>query len=191
MFGIANEGGRRQGMKQAAASLPFTARSLTRDQVRALVSTELTWISTSVAVLIAVALTMFAFIEIDRALWPLLGGFGAFLLLVCAFRAVWKVRHGAGYVDPLVRIDVGDTGIEIHRSGVHEGKSYAELAVTDILVNSSEGNVSFLGIVLETSSGPLRLGNDWFDGGNAAAGAILRRMDQLGVTLRLRGGIMS
>ena len=190
MFGRANAAGRAIGIKQAAA-LPCTAHSLTREEVRGLVKKKLIRMATGYSLFALVLAAVIGLSGFDTLEMRLYAGMVGSIMLVGAVAAMWRVRRRADYVAPLIRIEIKDAGIELRRSGGSEAISYAELVVSDILMLTSRYGVDFEGILLETSSGPLRLGNNWFAGGNPAAGAILKRMDQLGVPLRLRGGIFS
>lgn len=191
VLGLADAAGRSLGIQQAAKTLPVTAISLTPEQVRSRVFEELRWIALvwfGLGLMFA-AFWLFGDIAPERRgmfLWTPAG-----LTVICLVVGGFKWRSRAGYQDPLVRVEVSDSEVTVRGRFGNDRRGYDGLVVTDILTHSPKNSIRFEGIEMETALGPIRLGDESFTQGNAAAGAILKRMDELGVPLQLRGGFFS
>jgi len=95
-----------------------------------------------------------------------------------AIMAWRKLAPHRAYRDPGIEIEVGEEAVTVRSAGGTEIIPNAEIAVTNVLIRTPRNSVYFDGIVLETANGPLRLGDEGFAGGNVAAGAILKKLDE-------------
>lgn len=174
-----NELGRALGIEAGSRPLPVTARSLTLAERRAPAWREIGWM---VAVYILFGLACFAVIELaqtnpTRVGWlPVAAGVAALALLVVAWR---KLGRHSGYRDPGITVEVGEDGVTVTGEEGRDSRPYDGVVVQRIVTRTPRNSVYFEGIVLETSLGPIQLGDPAFAGGNVAAGAILRKLDEL------------
>lgn len=171
--------GRALGVEAGARDLPVTARSRTPAEKRAPAWREIGWM---VLVYLLFAAACYATVRLAstnplRVDWlPALFGGAALLLVIVAWRKL--ARHG-GYRDPGLEVEVGEEGVTVTGPDGRDARPFAELAVSRVLTRTTRNSVYFDGIVLDTSFGPVELGDEGFTGGNAAAGAILRKLDEL------------
>jgi hypothetical protein len=91
---------------------------------------------------------------------------------------------GSGYVDPHMMVEVGEGGVTVRSPGRIDEIAYADAEVS-FWAPSMRGRSHFLGLVLQSPIGPLRLDDRWFKPGRTAAAAIAGRMEELGA---LQGG---
>lgn len=174
-----NELGRALGIEAGSRPLPVHARTLTPAEVRAPVWREIGWM---VAVYILFGIACYAVIELaqtnpTRVGWlPAAAGVAGLALIVVAWR---KLSRHSGYRDPGLVVDVDDEAVTVTGSEGHDRRPYDAVAVQRIVTRTPRNSVYFEGIVLETSFGPIQLGDPTFAGGNVAAGAILRKLDEL------------
>lgn len=179
----ARELGRALGIEAGAQSLPVTARTLTLAEKRRPVWRELGWL---VAVYLLFALACFAVIELAttrpaRVDWlPYAFGAAALLLVVIAWR---KLTRHSGYRDPGLRVEVGEEAVTVTGPDGTDTRPYDRVVITRILTRTPRNSVYFEGIALETDLGPVELGDPGFADGNAAAGAILRKLDERETTV--------
>jgi hypothetical protein len=176
---------RRTGILRAA-SLPCIAHSLTADEARAVNRGHIVWGATVVigfAVIFGgIALAAHAPPEKLRGLGYAIGG-----AALIAFVITWlKLRKKRDYRDPCIRIEIGPEEVVVAGPAGRDARPYDDLAIADLLSGSTKSSRYFLGIVLDTRLGPIRLEDEYYRPGKAAAGAILKRMDELGLPLSLR-----
>ena len=174
-----DELGRALGVEAGNVPLPVTARSLTRAEMRAREQRGLLWLGGAYLLFGAVALAVILLAETSPTVvrW-LPAGFAVVGLGLILFAWLRLRRHHA-YEDPRLTVEVGEDEVTISGPGDSIAQSYGEIVVSRLVTRSSPGSVYFDGIVLETKLGPVALGDPGFAGGNAAAGAILRRLDRL------------
>ena len=176
---------RRKGILRAA-SLPCIARSLTGDEARAVNRGHIIWGVTVVlgfALLFGgIALAAHAPPEKLRGLGYAVGGAAVIVLVI-----TWlKLRKKRDYRDPCIRIEIGLDEVVVAGPAGRDTRRYDGLAIADLLSGSTKSSRYFLGIVLDTRLGPIHLEDEWYRPGMGAAGAILKRMDELGLPLTLR-----
>ncbi len=170
--------GRALGIEAGTRPLPVTARSLTRAEKRAPALREIGWM---IAVYLLFGLACFAVLRLARTDpnmvdWlPAIAGLAALALAVTAWR---KLARHRGYRDPGIVVDVSEEAVTIRTAEGEETIPHASITVSRILTRNPRNSVYFDGIVLETANGPLSIGDDGFTGGNIAAGAILRKLDE-------------
>ena len=167
------------GIEAGACPLPVSARSLTRAELRARERRQLLWLAGAYLLFGAVCLAVIQLAETSPSVvrW-LPAGFaiaGLGLLAYAWLRLRW---HGA-YEDPGLAVEVGEDAVTLTRHGESATQPYEEIVVSRVVTRSPRNSVYFEGIVLETKLGPVALGDPGFAGGNVAAGAILRRLDEL------------
>ena len=166
------------GIEAGAAPLPVTARSLTRAELRARERAQLLWLGGAYLLFGAAALAVVLLAETSPTMvrW-LPAGFAAVGLALIAYTWARLRRHRA-YEDPGLEVEVGEEGVTVSGRGERAVLPYDKVVVARVLTRSPRNSVYFEGIMLETALGPVALGDPGFAGGNAAAGAILRRLDE-------------
>lgn len=173
-----NELGRALGIEAGSRPLPVTARSRTPAEMRRPAWREIGW---AVLVYVLFGLTCFAVLRLaetnpETVSWlPVLFGVAGLGVLVFAWRKL--SRHG-GYQNPQISVEVGEEAVTVSGPDGSETRPYDKVVVQRILTRTPRNSVYFDGIVLETAAGPLHLGDPGFTGGNIAAGAILKKLDE-------------
>ena len=167
----------------AACPIPCVATSNTEDEAAAAIRKHVGWSAT--IVLFFVALCVWTGVSgrpgPDKWLW--LGATIAGIAAVAALVTWSKVRKLQDYRDPCIRVEIGPDEVAVIGPAGRDARPYAALAPIELLSGASKSSRYFIGIVLDTGLGPIRLEDDWYQSGKAAAGAILKRMDELGVPL--------
>jgi hypothetical protein len=91
-----------------------------------------------------------------------------------------RTRRRRDYRDPRITVEIGEGGAVVRGPGrVHE-LGYAAAVVAFNTVNL-RGASHFMGLVLESPLGPLRLDDLWFKPGRTAAAALAGKLEQQGV----------
>lgn len=176
-----DELGRALGLEAGDVELPVSARSLTRAEMRSRDWRGIRWLVPAYLLLIiaASATVILADTIPDRVRWlPILFALGAVAL--GGFAWLRLRRHGR-YQDPLIAIDVAEDSVTLQSGGDTVVKAYDSLNVVRVVTRAPRQSVYFDGVVLDTELGRIVLGDSAFVGGNIAAGAILRRVDALGL----------
>jgi hypothetical protein len=172
--------GKALGLEAGDVPLPVSARSLTRAEVRARDWREIRWLVPAYLFLLLAALATVALADTipGRVRWlPLLFAAGAVALAVFAWT---RMRRRWRYEDPKIAVDVAEDSLTLTSAGDTVVKSYDDLNVVRIVTVAPRKSLYFAGVVLDTELGRIVLGDPAFAGGNAAAGAILRRFEALG-----------
>lgn len=175
----ARELGRTLGIEAGSRPLPVTARSLTQTEVRAPAWREIGW---AALVYLLFGFACFAVIRLAQTNpvyvdWlPVAFGVGGLALAVFAWR---KLGRAGGYTDPGITVEVTDEAVTISGPDGTETRPYDQVAVQRILIRTPRNSVYFDGIELDTGLGAIQLGDPGFAGGNVAAGAILKKLDEL------------
>jgi hypothetical protein len=173
-----NELSRALGIEAGSRPLPVIARTLTRAEVRAPVWREIGWM---LLVYVLFGIACLAVIELaetnpTRVGWlPAAAAMAGLALLVVAWR---KLSRHSGYRDPGLTVEVDDDAVTVTGSEGRDSRPYDGVVVQRIVTRTPRNSVYFEGIVLETAFGPIQLGDPTFAGGNVAAGAILRKLDE-------------
>jgi hypothetical protein len=94
-----------------------------------------------------------------------------------------RLRRHRRYDDPLIAVDVAEEAVTLRSGGETVVKPYAALNVVRVVTRAPRHSLYFDGVVLDTELGRIVLGDPAFAGGNAAAGAILKRFETLGLTV--------
>ena len=176
---------RRKGMHRAAP-IPCTAYSLTEEESRAVGRGHIIWATT---VVVAFTLLFGGILLAAKASPEKVTTFGYFIgvmVLAAAFVTWLKLRKKRDYRDPLLSIEIGPEEVVVAGPAGRDARPYAALTVAELLSGSTKSSRYFIGILLDTRLGPIRLEDEWFRPGTAAAGAILKRMDELGLPLNRR-----
>ena len=168
-----------------AAPIPCVATSNTEDEARARIRKHVG--SAAIILTILTATLVWAGssswepgtgIRIDAMI--------AVLLLATGLITWLKVRKLRDYCDPCIRVEIGPDEVAVIGPAGRDARPYAALAPIELRDAPTKGGRTFIGIVLDTRLGPIPLENDWYRPGKAAAGAILKRMDELGLPLVTR-----
>lgn len=178
-----DELGRALGLDAGDVLLPVSAHSLTRSEVRAREWRAMRWLVPAYLLLIlgAVATVAFADTIPGRVRWlPALFTAGAVLLGLLAWL---RLRRHGDYQDPLIAVDVAEDAVTLRSGGDTVVKAYQALNVVRVVTRAPRQSLYFDGVVLDTELGRIVLGDPAFVGGNTAAGAILRRLDALGLSV--------
>jgi hypothetical protein len=99
-----------------------------------------------------------------------------------------KRKAGArrDYRDPKVTIEAGENSIEYRSIGHANTLSYADIKIISLIIETIGGQkgtkpaVLFLGIVINSSDGPLNLENRYYEFGTRAASVIIAKRDRAG-----------
>ena len=170
--------GRALGIEAGSRPLPVTARSLTLAEKRAPALREIGWMAAvyllfGAACLIVIRLAATNPLAVD---WlPAAAALAAAALAIVAWRKL--ARHG-GSRDPGIEVEVGEDAVTVRTAEGAEVLPHGNVVVMRVLTRTPRNSVYFEGIVLETANGPLPLGDEGFAGGNVAAGAILKKLDE-------------
>lgn len=96
----------------------------------------------------------------------------------------YRARRRSAYRDPRITIEVTPANLTIRDPDHEFVLTYAELEISFekmALWDRYGKHVFFLGIALSTALGPLRLRDDWFLSGKAAAAMIVERCTKEGL----------
>ncbi|MGE0179884.1 MAG: hypothetical protein AB7O91_08710 [Sphingomonas sp.] len=176
-----DELGRALGIEAGDVPLPVNARSLTRAEMLARDWREIRWLVPAYLLLIIAAAVTVALADTipGRVRWlPALFAVGAVLLGLLGWI---RLRRHRRYQDPLIAVDVAEDSVTLRSGGDTVVKPYDALNVVRVVTRMPHKSLYFDGVVLDTELGRIVLGDPAFAGGNAAAGAILRRFDALGL----------
>jgi len=168
----------------ATQTLPFSARSLTAAEVARIDGRAP-----------AVLLGIYAAVAVPvLAIGALSGGLGSGGIAIAGAFAVvlgailWligrrRARRRSGYQDPQTVLEIGAEGLTLRSAGRIDAIPYpdAKVALNHVTMR---GVPYFLGLVLETPTGPLRLDDTWFRPGRSAAAILLGQMAASGVVPR-------
>ncbi|MGQ0590133.1 MAG: hypothetical protein ACT4N8_11490 [Sphingosinicella sp.] len=171
--------GRALGVEAGNVPLPVTARSLTRAEMRARERRGLLWLGGAYLLFGAVCLAVIQLAETSPTVVRWLPAGFAVTGLGLVLYAWLRLRRHRVYEDPGLAVEVGEDAVTISGPSESVVQPYDEVVVSRLVTRSPRNSVYFEGIVLETKLGPVALGDPGFAGGNAAAGAILRRLDEL------------
>lgn len=164
-----------------AAAIPCVAASNTEEEASVRIRKHVGW-SATIAVLFIVILFVAGSIRPTRPdTWTWIGGTIAGMMLLLGLFTWLKVRKLRNYRDPCIRVEIGPDEVVVIGPAGRDARSYAALAPLQLLSGTTKSSRYFIGIVLDTRLGPIRLEDDWYHSGKAAAGAILKRMDELGI----------
>lgn len=175
--------GRALGLEAGDVPLPVSARSLTRAEMRDRDWRRIRWLVPAYLLLIvaAAATVILADTIPGRVRWlPALFAVGAVGLAVFAWL---RLRRHSDYEDPLIAVEVKENAVTLRSGADTAVKTYDTLNVVRVVTRAPRQSVYFDGVVLDTEVGRIVLGDQAFVGGNAAAGAILRRFDALGLSV--------
>lgn len=178
-----DELGHALGLEAGDVPLPVSARSLTRSEMRARDWREIRWLVPAYLLVILAAGATVALADTvpGRVRWlPALFAIGAVGLALAAWL---KLRRSRRYADPLIAVEVAEDSVTLRSGGETVVKSYDTLNVVRVVTRAPRKSLYFDGVVLDTELGRIVLGDPAFANGNAAAGAILRRLEALGLSV--------
>lgn len=170
---------RRLGMHEAAP-LPCAARSYTLAEARAADWRQIRWMLTVVVLAGLFYAWMATWARDAETLWWLWGSYALVLLFVLAL-GWYRLARRRGYEDPGIAIEVAEAAVTVIGPDGATNQSYAELVVPEVLSRATKSSRYFTGIVLESRYGSLRIDDDHYANARPAAGAILKRLDELGL----------
>jgi hypothetical protein len=164
-----------------AAPLPCTASSLTEDESRAVSRKHILWMAT-VLLGFALLLAVVALAgKVRPESLPMLGYAFGVAAAAAAFVTWLKLRKKRDYRDPRLRIEIGPEEVVVSGPAGRDARRYEALVIGEMLSGATKSSRYFIGIVIDSRLGPVRLEDDYYRPGKAAAGAILKRMDELGL----------
>lgn len=169
---------REQALALAATlTLPVTARSLTAAEIARI---DRRYLPIILCIFIAAALPLLAIFAVAGASGPgsvaILAG--AIALLGTILWLIARRRAGArrDYVDPQILVEVGTDKLILRAPDRIEELDYAAIEAEFNFVRI-RSNSYFLGLLVETPCGPLRLDDLSFQSGRAAAAALAGRLE--------------
>jgi hypothetical protein len=166
-----------------AAPIPCVATSNTEEGARAVIRKHVGWSATILVIFIAMLVWAGSSSRARPGTGIWIGGTIAVLLLVVGLITWLKVRKLRDYRDPRIRVEIGPDEVAVIGPAGRDVRPYAALAPIEVRSGATKSSRYFIGIVLDTRLGPIPLEDDWYRPGKAAAGAILKRMDELGTKL--------
>ena len=173
---------RRLGI-HGAAPLPCTAHSLTEEEARAVGRGHIRW-AVTIVLFFALLLGGVALLAQVPAEGLATFGYAFGVMVVAAALVTWlNLRKKRDYRDPHIRIEVGADEVVVTRPAGRDARRYDALVIAQVLSGATKSSRYFIGLELDTKLGLIRLEDEWFSPGKAAAGAILKRMDELGLPL--------
>jgi len=163
-------------------TFPVTARSLTAAEVAA-IDRSMVPIGLGFFLFFVFAILILLFFDSSPgsretmaivALFSLVLGLGLWLFLRS------RGRKRREYRDPQIVVEVGEDGLTLRAPGrvnqlAFDSANFAFNATT------MQNSTFFMGIVLESPFGPLRLDDLWFKPGKTAATAIVKKCDDAGM----------
>lgn len=173
---------RRKGLR-AAAPIPCVATSNTGDEARSVIRKHVGWSATILIFFLATLVFTGSGRRAKPETWTWIGATFVVMLLVIGLVTWLKLRKLRDYRDPRIRVEIGADDVAVIGPAGRDVRPYAALAQIELVSGSTKSSRYFIGIVLDTRLGPIRLEDDWYRPGKAAAGAILKRMDELGLPL--------
>ena len=174
------ERARQQGLEAASPDLPVTARSLTPDEVRAN-DGRVMMIVFGVYLAVTLLLTLLVLVGDGLPVWA--APAALFMAIPVGLFVRARARRRSDYRDPGIEVTVGKNAVTVRDAQHSATIDFAELSGCRISHYSSKTAVIFLGIELETPSGPLKLEEGWFKGGTRAAATIVKQLDARGLPL--------
>lgn len=171
---------RQQGL-HAAPARPCTARSLTSEEARAWDRSDIGWRLVVGVVMIVLVFGPVSMSPAGREARPWILATVAIVAAVLAFTWWEKSRRRRGYRDPELVIEVADNALTFTSPVESRRQTYDQLEITELLGTAGKSSRSFDGIAFVSPFGPIRLEDQWYDGGRAAAGAVLKRLEELGL----------
>jgi hypothetical protein len=112
---------------------------------------------------------------------PMLGYAFGVAAAAAAFVTWLKLRKKRDYRDPRLRIEIGPEEVVVSGPAGRDARRYEALVLGEMRSGATKSSRYFNGIVIDSRLGPVRLEDDYYRPGKAAAGAILKRMDELGL----------
>jgi hypothetical protein len=164
-----------------AAPIPCAARSLTLDEARAVDRGRILWMLSVLIFFTILYGGILLHAQADRQSWTLMGiALGAVGLILAAM--IWhRLRKRRDYRDPHIRIEAGEAELVVAGPQGRDSRPYQAVTIAELLSVATKSSRSFTGILLDTRLGPIRLEDEHYKEGRAVAGAILKRLDALGL----------
>lgn len=172
---------RRQALEFAATlALPVTARSLTAAEVARV---DGRYVPIILCIYFAVALPLLTIFAVAGAEGPgsvaILAGVVALLGVVLWLVARRRAGARRGYRDPDIVVEIGADAMTLRAPGRVEALDYADARASVTFARIRRSSY-FLGMVLESPLGPLRLEDLSFKPGRTAAAALAGRLEAHG-----------
>jgi hypothetical protein len=164
-----------------ACPIPCVATSNTGEETRAVIRKHIGWSATIFIFVILVLVIAGSNRPWRPDSWTWIAGTIAGTAVLLGLVTWFKIRKLRDYRDPCIRVEIGPDEVVVIGPAGRDARPYAALAPFELRSGATKGSRYFIGIVLDTKLGPIPLEDDWYRKGKAAAGAILKRMDELGV----------
>lgn len=174
---------RRLGIS-VAADIPCVATSNTEAQAQAVIRGKQAWSATIILGFAVICVLVGLSKHASATSWLWLGGTwaGATALIIVTGRK--PSPDLKTYRDPGIRIEVGPDEVVVTGPAGRDARAYAALDPPLPHSRSGQGGSStFVGISLNTDLGYIMLSDDYYQSGRKTAGAILKRMDALGLPI--------
>ena len=167
-----------------ACPIPCVATSNTEDETRAVIWRHVGWSATIFVFVLVVLIGAGSARPARPDTWTWIGWTIAGALVLIGLVTWLKVRKLRDYRDPRIRVEIGPDEVIVTGPAGRDARPYAALAPFELRSGANKSSRYFIGLVLDTKLGPIPLEDDWYHTGKAAAGAILKRMDELGLPLK-------
>lgn len=171
---------RRLGIHGAAA-IPGAARSLTLEEARAVDRGHIVWMVSVLLFFAALYGGVAFYAGADPKSWTMFGITFGLLTLIVGAMAWFRIRKRRDYRDPHIRVEAGEAELVVAGPMGRDSRLYEAVAIAEILSVATRSSRRFTGILLDTRLGPIRLEDEHYKDGRAVAGAILKRLDALGL----------
>lgn len=171
---------RRLGIHGAAA-IPCSARSLTREEARAVDRGRIVWMASVLLFFVVLYGGVLFQTKADRQSWIYMSITLGAVALIFAAMAWFRIRKRRDYRDPHIRVEAGETELVVAGPAGRDSRPYEAVAIAELLSVATKSSRRFTGILLDTRLGPIRLEDEHYKEGRAVAGAILKRLEALGL----------
>jgi hypothetical protein len=168
---------------RAAADLPCVATSNTEAQAQVVVLKDRLWAGFLILFSAGICFLPGSSGHVSAQSWLWRAALWAGIVVAIIAVGRYVRQDFRDYRDPRIRIEIGPDEVVVTGPAGRDARPYAAFASLSVLSSSSTRSVSFHGIGFDTTQGYITLTNDYFQSGRSAAGAILKRMDDLGVEL--------
>lgn len=170
---------------RGAADIPCVATSNTEAQAQTVILKDRLWsaflILLFAAIIFIPALRRQA--PVSAGHWLFLAGIWLAVVAAIVFIGRYIRQDFRNYRDPRIRIEIGPDEVVVTGPAGRDARPYAAFASLSVVTSQGGNTPTFGGIGFDTTLGYITLTNDYYQSGRESAGAILKRMDALGVEL--------
>jgi hypothetical protein len=168
---------------RTAADIPCVATSNTEAEAQTVVLKDRIWAGILILFSAALCFLPGVFGQLSSGNWLWRTGLWAGIVVAIILVGRYIRQDFRDYRDPRIRIEIGPDEVVVTGPARRDPRPYAAFASLSVISSSGGRSPSFSGIGFDTTLGYITLTNDYYQAGRKAAGAILKRMGELGVEL--------